>query len=199
MPKLYLILIILISFRLLYLNNKKMNKYWKFFLLFLLVLLIFIFQFSFLNSLSGFFSKINLFLLISVCLFIFYDFRVSLSFALVSGFVLDIFSFYPFGIYFISFLIILVVADIIWNNFFTNRSIYSFLFLGFLMVFFYNFFLYFLMYIFSSYEIGILWFNKTFFFNLLLELIWVLSSILLLFYSLNPQKRRFSGLSFDKK
>lgn len=176
-----------------------MNKYWKFFKLFSLSLIIILIQLSFLNSLPGFWGKINIVLFFVVWFFIFNNFDKSLLFVLITGFILDIFSFYPFGIYSISFLLTLILASFIWNNFFTNRSIYSFLSITAVFSIFYNLFLYFLLFLFEKSFLGLFWFNKFFWFNLLLELAWLSVGIILSFYFLNSQKRSHGALSFDKR
>lgn len=176
-----------------------MPKYLKFIFLFILALLVFLLQISFFNSLPGFWGRINLPLLFVICLFIFYNFKNSLYFAIFLGLFLDLFSFYLFGAYTMSFLLTLFLADFVWNNFFTNRSIYSFLILGAFFSLFYNFILYLILFLSEKSIINIAWFNKYFWLNLGFETIWVTLMVLSFFYFSNRQKGRSGGLSFEKK
>lgn len=176
-----------------------MNKYWKFLKLFLLAVLVVLIQVSFFNSLPGLWGRINIALFLVIWFFIFNNFNKSLVFALMMGIVFDIFSFYPFGVYSISFLVTLTLANFIWSSFFTNRSIYSFLSITVVFSVFYNLFLYFLLFLFESNSIGLLWFNRFFWFNFLLELVWLNIGIILSFYFLNSQKKYQGSLSFDKR
>lgn len=175
-----------------------MPKYLKFVFLFFLAFLIFLLQYSFFNSLPGFWGKINLPLLAVICLFIFYNFKNSLYLAIFLGIFLDLFSFYFFGVYTLVFILTLFLADFVWTNFFTNRSIYSFLILGGFLSIFYNFTLYLSLFILEKNDINISWFNGHFWLNLLYEIIWVVLLIIIFFYLLNRQKGRTGGLSFEK-
>jgi len=85
-----------------------------------------IFQLSFLNSLSGSFSQINLVLLFLLFALFLTDLKTSLYFLFALGFFLDIFSFNFFGFYLLSLGIALFVADFILNSLLTNKSLYSF-------------------------------------------------------------------------
>jgi cell shape-determining protein MreD len=176
-----------------------MPKYFKFIFLFFLAFLIFLLQASFFNSLPGLWGRINLPLLFVISLFIFYNFKNSLYLSLFLGLFLDLFSFYFFGIYTISFLLTLFLADFVWANFFTNRSIYSFLILGAFLSLFYNFILYLFLLMFEKNSINVAWFGKYFWLNLGREVFWVILLILIFFYFLNRQKGRSGGLSFEKK
>lgn len=176
-----------------------MIRYRRIIILFFLSLLVFLFQVSFLGSFSGVTSRINLFLLIIILFFVFSGYKSSLIFSLCSGLVMDIFSFYPFGLFTLSFLCTLFLADFVWNNFFTNRSIYSFLSLSFFLVFFYNIFLYFLIFLFEKNYFGVFWFNRFFWLNLFLEFIWIAFFMILSFYFFGSNKGVSSGLVFEKR
>ncbi|MDD3711214.1 MAG: hypothetical protein PHP37_01260 [Patescibacteria group bacterium] len=175
-----------------------MGKYWIFIKIFFLVIVVLLIQGSVLNSFSNIISRFNLFLFLVIWLFIFYNFRNSLYFALMSGIILDIFSFYPFGIFTISFLLMVVLADFVWNNFFTNRSIYSFLALSFILSIFYNLFLYLILFLFEKNVTGVLWLSWTFWFNWIIEFFWIFLGIIISFYFLRQPKNRSNSLSFDK-
>ena len=175
-----------------------MSKYLKILACFILALIIFLFQYSFLNSLPGFLGRLNLILFLSIWFFIFRNFRISFYFSISAGIIMDIFSFYPFGLYSFSFLTTIFLANFIWQNFFTNRSIYSFLALSFSMTLFFNLFSYLIILPFENNLSGIFWFNGIFWLNLLKEIIWMLIGIIISFYFLNPKKGHSEGLSFEK-
>lgn len=175
-----------------------MKKFWYFFKMFILVIVVFIIQRSFLDSFSNILNRIDLFLFFIIWLFIFFDFKNSFNFALLAGLLLDVFSFYPFGIYTFVFLLSVILADFIWNNFFTNRSIYSFLALSFILVVFHSLFLYFLFFLVEKNLSGIYWFNKFFWYNLFLSLIWIFLGIVISFYLWRQPKNRSTSLSFEK-
>jgi cell shape-determining protein MreD len=176
-----------------------MNKRLKFVLFFLIALAIFIFQFSFINSLPGVFTKINLILFFIIWFFIFYNFKTSLVFSIFIGLILDIFSFYPFGVFTFILLLTVMLADFVWENLFTNRSIYSFLAISFILVIFYNISLYSLLFFFESNLFGVLWFGGIFWLNLFLELAWIVLGVTLSFYLISQKRGRTTWLSFDKK
>ena len=94
--------------------------------LFLIVLLALV-QISFINSLPKVASSLNLILIILIFLLILTNFKLALIWAVSLGYLLDLFSFYPFGIYLVSLSLTIVIAHFLLTNFFTNRSLYSFL------------------------------------------------------------------------
>lgn len=84
-------------------------------------------------------SSINLpiaFLVLSIRLF---DFPLKLAFALMAGFILDVYSNLPFGSFMITFFLISISLDLLFYNFFTDRSLYSILVLSLIGITIYNF------------------------------------------------------------
>ena len=175
-----------------------MSKYYKIIICFLLALVAFLIQFSVLNSLSGFWGRLNLILFLTIWLFIFRNFKISFYFAISAGIIMDIFSFYPFGLYSISFLVTIFMANFIWQNLLTNRSVYSFVALSLFITLFYNLFSYLLILPFEDNFFGVFWFNGIFWLNLLKEMIWMVFGVIISFYFVNPKKGRSDGLSFEK-
>ena len=175
-----------------------MKNFWYFFKIFLLAIVVFIIQGSFLNSFNNILNRVDLFLFLTIWLFIFFDFKSSFNFALISGLLLDVFSFYPFGIYTMVFLLTALFADFVWNIFFTNRSIYSFLALSFILVLFHSLVLYLLFFLAESNLFGLYWFNKFFWSNLFLSLVCIFFGVVISFYFLRQPKSRSSSLSFEK-
>lgn len=176
-----------------------MVKYFKILGFIFLALLLFLIQFSLINSWSGFWARFDLILFFIIWLFIFRDFKTSILFSFIIGIIIDIFSFYPFGFYTFSFLLTLVVANFVWQNFFTNRSIYSFLAVSLFITIFYNLFLYFLIYLADKNSLGISWFGGSFWLNLLLQIIWMFLGVIISFYFLSPKKGHSNNLTFEKK
>lgn len=96
-----------------------------FIIFFLAAWLISILQLSFINSLPGFWSQINLvFLSLSFILF-FLDLNNSLMFAIILGLFLDFFSFEPFGFNLSLILLSILILHLLLVNWLTNRSFYS--------------------------------------------------------------------------
>jgi len=101
--------------------------YLKYFINFLLILLITIFQISFVSSFPSWFSYINIVLVILVFILILFDLNVVIPWIIVSGLIMDIFTFGFFGFYILSLSSTILIVNLLLKNFFTNRSMYSFL------------------------------------------------------------------------
>jgi rod shape-determining protein MreD len=105
----------------------------------LAVAIIFVFQVSFLNSLPYFWGRGNLPLISIIFILAAFNFRTALWWALGFGLLLDVYSFGFFGVNVLSLLLVLAVIAYLLNNFFTNRSFYSFLVLVFFANLAFNF------------------------------------------------------------
>lgn len=114
------------------------SKIFKIFLILLIALLAVFLQFSFVSTLPTFFRAINLPLAFLLILLVFFSSYEALVSAFFFGFILDSWHFSPFGTYLLSFLAIILFAQIILNNWLTNRSLYSFLALTVISSFAYN-------------------------------------------------------------
>ncbi len=168
-----------------------MIKFINFFKFFVLALFIFLLQNGLINSMPGILSRINLFPFLIIFLFIFYNFQASLYFSVFLGFLLDIFSFYPFGVYLVSFLVVLSLANFFWDKFFTNKSVYSFLALSSFLLFFYNIVLYSIIYYFDSFYLDFFYFGKIFWINLFWEFFWLNLGVLISFYLMQTNNKKF--------
>lgn len=84
-------------------------------------------QIAFISGLPGWFSSLNLILVVLIFILGFVGFEAAMWWSLGTGLLLEIFSFLPFGIYLISFCLTMAIANFLLNYFFTNRSLYSFL------------------------------------------------------------------------
>lgn len=104
-----------------------LTMYIRFIFYLFIIFFLSVIQIGFISSLPGGFHGIYLFLVIMVFMLGFSGIKKSLLFSMGMGFFLDIYSFYPFGIYLFSIFITVILSDFLLNNFFTNRSLYSFL------------------------------------------------------------------------
>jgi cell shape-determining protein MreD len=98
----------------------------------LLVIATVILQVSFLTTWPSPINGLNLVLSLVIFLVIIMDQKSALVWALVGGFLLELFSGLPFGATSISLLLTVLLTDFLFKNFFTNRSLYSLLILGYL-------------------------------------------------------------------
>lgn len=167
-----------------------MLKFWKVFKLFFLALIIFVFQVSLINSSDNFFASFNITLFFLIYVFIIYDIRLCLFVGFFIGSLFDIFSFYPFGVYSLIILLTIFIVNFFLLNLFTNRSIYSFVAIGFFFSFFYYLLLYSALYLFSSKIDGVSWFNGILFLNFFKELIFILLAIVFSFYFLGLESEK---------
>ncbi len=94
---------------------------------------------SFISSLPSLFSNLNFILVIIIFILVLINFKVAFYWSIGLGFFLDIYSFFPFGFYLFCLLVTLLFTNFLLNNFFTNRSMYSFLALTFFSTIFYVF------------------------------------------------------------
>lgn len=91
-----------------------------------------LFQMSFLSVMPWPLNYLNLILSIIFFVAIILDYWQGLWLALFFGLILDFFSFFHFGTITIVILITLIIIEFLFKNFFTNKSLYSLIVLGFL-------------------------------------------------------------------
>lgn len=84
-------------------------------------------QISLISGLPGPAGNLNLALVVLIFILGFADFILAASWAVGLGFLLEVFSFLPFGAHLFSLGLTLVIVNFLLNYFFTNRSLYSFL------------------------------------------------------------------------
>lgn len=84
-------------------------------------------QISLISGLPGSLGNLNLALVVLIFILGFSGFASAASWIIGLGFLLEIFSFLPFGAYLLSLSLTVIVANFLLNYFFTNRSLYSFL------------------------------------------------------------------------
>lgn len=102
----------------------------------LIFFLLAIFQISFLKQLNPFWSNLDLVLIALVLLINLSGFSQTMVFALGVGLLWDIYSGLPFGFFMLNLLGTAIILTLLFFNFFTNRSSYSLLLMGFLAVLF---------------------------------------------------------------
>lgn len=125
--------------------------YSRIFINFLLLIGLVIIQISFINGLPTVFKNINLIIIVLVFILGLVGFNSAFWWAVGAGLFLDIFSFLPFGINLLCLLATLLLINFLLTNFFTNRSLYSFLVLNFFYTLIFRFFVISLNYIVDSF------------------------------------------------
>lgn len=94
------------------------------------IILLALFQISFISILPWPFNYFNFVLSVLIFIVVIFDFRQALWFALFSGLILDIFSLSIFGTIAVIMILVAVIVNFLFRNFFTNRSLYSLVILG---------------------------------------------------------------------
>jgi cell shape-determining protein MreD len=87
-------------------------------------------QVGFFSALPRPFNYFNLILSAAVFITFALDYGKGLWFAFFSGLIIDLFSYLPFGTMTFLMMITVVSVNALFNNFFTNRSLYSLISLG---------------------------------------------------------------------
>lgn len=103
----------------------------KILLNFLIVVILGIIQVSFLTTWPIPIRSLNLILSLVIFLTIVVNYQKGLWWALAGGLFLELYANGIFGVLTLSLILTLVVINFLFNNFFTNRSFYSLLILGF--------------------------------------------------------------------
>lgn len=175
--------------------------YLKFFLNLILLISLVIFQISFISGLPLWFSNFNFILVVLIFILVFGGLKTAIFWSLGAGFLLDIYSFLFFGFYLTSLFFTILIINFLLVNFFTDRSLYSFIALSFFSFVFYNFFLNSIIFIFSFLNDQILFFafSKNFWSNFLIQIILNLIVVFLIFYLVNFISRRFKPVFLIKR
>ncbi len=179
-----------------------MYKYGKIIINIFLILILFIVQFSFISGLPGVMSRINFVIIILIFILVLFNLKLTLLWSLGLGLLFGFFSFLPFGSELFCLLMSVVFSNFLFKNFFTNRSLYSFLLLTFFMSVFYNILMIILLLIYNFFDNYILlkidiyfWENK--FYELMLDFI----IVVMLFYIINffSKKLKPAFLVYSRK
>ncbi len=152
----------------------------------LLIISLYIVQVSFISGLPSFFRHLNLVIVVLIFILGLTNLKLAFWWSIGVGILFDVYSFIPFGVYLISFSSVILLANFLLTNFFTNRSLYSFLALTFFAYFGYKFFTYFLYYFshFFTRQDFILNIGKNFWLSELSQLIINLFIVAIVFYLL---------------
>ncbi len=84
-------------------------------------------QIAFIPGLPGILANINLVLVILLLIMGLTELRRALTWAIATGFIIDLYSFSFFGLHMVSYSCVLFVASFLLGHVFTNRSLYTFL------------------------------------------------------------------------
>ncbi len=117
------------------------SKYIKIFFNALFIIILVVFQISFIDGLPTYFNNLNLPLVTLIFILVLGGLNPAFWWSLGIGFMFDIFSFMPFGLFTICYFLTIILTHFLLINFFTNRSLYSFLTLTFFATVSYEFFI----------------------------------------------------------
>ncbi|MBI2459427.1 MAG: hypothetical protein HYV53_02650 [Parcubacteria group bacterium] len=132
----------------------------------ILIIVLAVVQISLISALPGLAGNLNLVLVALIFILGFSSLDFAAWWTIGLGFLLEIFSFLPFGAYLISLSLTLMIANFLLNYFFTNRSLYSFLALTGLATVIYELIINFFVLIFMEINLpaaltaGNFWFSK---------------------------------------
>ena len=104
----------------------------------LAIFLVVIFQVSFISASPWPINNINLILCLVIFFAVLINYQKALWWAFGGGLLMELFSQNFFGLITLGLIITAVILNILFNNFFTNRSFYSLLILGVIGVIGYN-------------------------------------------------------------
>lgn len=95
-------------------------------------------QVSFLTTWPKPVSSLNIILSLVIFFAIILNYKKSLWYAFGAGLFVELFSGYGFGITTLALILTVIIINFLFNNFFTNRSFYSLMILGFIATIIYN-------------------------------------------------------------
>ncbi len=121
--------------------------YSKIFFNIIFILFLFILQYAFISGLPWWFANINLILIFLIFILGMGKINIAFWWMFGLGLLLEIFSFMPFGIIFISLGLAFILAYILLINFFADKTLYSFLAITLITTMLYEFLLYLLNYL----------------------------------------------------
>ncbi|MFH1233937.1 MAG: hypothetical protein V1649_04825 [Patescibacteria group bacterium] len=166
----------------------------------ILIIILAIFQIAFISSLPAGLDNLNLILVVLIFILILVNLDYALAWAIGLGWLIGLFLFAPFGMHLISLFLTIIFSNLLLTNFFTNRSLYSFLALVGLSTIIYEIFLNsfnYLINLFSPENLLII--NQDFWLDKLSELVLGLMVAVVLFYFINFISKKFSPVFLLKK
>lgn len=159
-----------------------------------------IFQISFISSLGLVFYNIPLFLVVLSFFIIFHKDKQLILILFFSGFLLDMFFFYQFGLFTVSLLLSYYILKFLQTNFLTNRSFYTVIILSLLYVILFNLifnFLDFFIFLFTS-STQFFLFKFIFWQDLFYQLLFALILSITFFYAMNSMSKNLKSDFLDK-
>lgn len=147
----------------------------------LLAFLTVILQTSLISAWPQFFNQLNLVLIVLIINLFFFDLKSTLVLTLLLGFWLDLNSFQFFGFYLLSLFVTVLLATWLLKNWLTNRSLYSFVAIFFILTIVYNFCVAILLFLSSSNQASVFLGENYFWSNLIYQLVWSLIAAILSF------------------
>lgn len=158
-------------------------------------------QFSFISGLPAWFNSLNIILIALIFVLSLYGIDTAFWWAIGAGFFMDIFSFSPYGIYLAGLCLATIAAYFLLNNFFTNRSLYSFLALTFMTTILYELVLNFLDFLIKSFFADNVYFfmKKAFWLGLVSQIALNLIFVIIIFYFINLTSNKLKPAFLVKK
>ena len=89
----------------------------------MIVLFILLIQISFISNFDFWRTKLNLVLILLIFFVLLLNFQPTILWGLFCGYILDYYSSLPFGVITLSLVISLIAVYVLFNNYFTNRSL----------------------------------------------------------------------------
>lgn len=86
-----------------------------------------IMQLSLIKALPGWLSFINLIIISLIFRLSLTNLKNAIIWAIGFGALIDLYTFFPFGFFLLNYVVIVILTYFLLNNFFTNRSLYSYL------------------------------------------------------------------------
>lgn len=160
----------------------------------ILIIILAIFQIAFINSLPAGLNNLNLVLVVLIFILGLINLDYALAWAIGLGWLLGIFLFAPFGIHLVSLFLTIIFSNLLLTNFFTNRSLYSFLALVGLSTIIYEIFLTSFSYLFNLFnKENLLIIHWDFWLDKLSQMALNLLATIALFYFINFISKKFSS------
>ena len=102
------------------------------------LIILIVVQVSFLTTWPWPVNSLNLILSLAIFLTVIINYSKGLYFVVGAGLLLELYSSLPFGTTTLSLLITVIAVNLLFSNFFTNRSFYSLIILGLIGTYIYN-------------------------------------------------------------
>ncbi|MBU1146443.1 hypothetical protein KKD80_02770 [Patescibacteria group bacterium] len=161
-----------------------------------------LFQISFIAALPWPGNYFNLVLVILIFITVIFNFHQALWFGLFSGFLIDMFSLSGFGTIAAISILVVIILNFLFKNFFTNRSLYSLMILGLignviyilsLLLFNFSFF------IFGGTDSLLKFFSRANILGLLWQIMFSVLFLMVMFLAFNFLSKKLKSVFLDVK